>query len=63
MSSITLGMPNADAEALLRFVQKVNAREQRPPDPWEASRLESALEALVEALEGELKLSVKSTKK
>lgn len=63
MSSITLEMPNADAEALLRFVQKVNAREQRPSDPWEASRLESALEALVEALEGELKLSVKSTKK
>lgn len=44
MSSITLEIPNADAEALLRFLQKVNAQEQCPSDPWEASRLESALE-------------------
>lgn len=54
MSSITLEMPNADAEALLRFVRKVNAREQCPSDPWEASRLESALEVLVEALEADV---------
>lgn len=54
MSSIILEMPNADAEALLRFVQNVNAREQCPSDPWEASRLESALEALVEALEADV---------
>tara|TARA_Y100001938_G_scaffold149551_1_gene236749 strand:- start:81 stop:248 length:168 start_codon:yes stop_codon:yes gene_type:complete len=54
MSSIMLEMPNADAEALLRFVQKVDAREQCPSDPWEASRLESALEALAEALEADL---------
>lgn len=55
MSSISLEMPNADAEALLRFVQQINAREQCPSDPWEASRLESALEALVEALEENLR--------
>lgn len=61
MSPIKLEMPNADAEALLRFAQRTNAREQCPSDPWEASRLESALEALVEALEGELKPSVTST--
>ncbi|HCS8192674.1 hypothetical protein [Pseudomonas aeruginosa] len=54
MSSIILEMPNADAEALLRFVQKVIVREQYPSDPWEASRLESALEALVEALEADV---------
>lgn len=54
MSSIILEMPNADAEAVLRFVQKVNARKQCPSDPWEASRLESALEALVEALEADV---------
>ncbi len=34
MSSIILEMPNADAEALLRFVQKVNARKQCPSDPF-----------------------------
>lgn len=28
MSSIKLEMPNVDAEALLRFVQKIDAREQ-----------------------------------
>nr|WP_187272862.1 hypothetical protein [Pseudomonas mendocina] len=55
MSSITLEIPNADAEALLRFLQKVNAQEQCPSDPWEASRLESALEELVEALEADLR--------
>lgn len=55
MSSISLEMPNADAEALLRFVQQINVREQCPSDPWEASRLESALEALVEALEANLR--------
>lgn len=55
MSSITLEIPNADAEALLRFLQKVNAQEQCPSDPWETSRLESALEALVEALAADLK--------
>lgn len=54
MSLITLEIPNSDAEALLRFVQKVNAKELCPSDPWEASRLESALEALVEALEADL---------
>lgn len=50
-----LEIPNADAEALLRFLQKVNAQEQCPSDPWEASRLESALEELVEALEADLR--------
>jgi hypothetical protein len=55
MSSIILEIPNADAEALLRFVQQVNAREQCSSDPWEASRLESALEALVDALEADLR--------
>ncbi|MCG4453304.1 hypothetical protein LJY18_08280 [Pseudomonas sp. MMS21-TM103] len=55
MSSITLEIPNADAEALLRFAQQVNAREQCSSDPWEASRLESALQALIEALKEELK--------
>ncbi|SUD84690.1 Uncharacterised protein [Stutzerimonas stutzeri] len=40
--------------SLLRFVQKVNAREQGLSDPWEASRLESALKALVEVLEADL---------
>lgn len=55
MNSITLEIPNADAEALLRFVQQVNAREKCPSDPLEASRLESALEALVAALEADLK--------
>lgn len=55
MSSITLEMPNADAEALLRFVQQIKAREHCPSDPWEASRLDSALEALMEALEADLR--------
>lgn len=50
MSSIMLEIPKADAEALLRFLQKVNAQEQCPSAPWEASRLESALEELVAAL-------------
>lgn len=61
MSPIKLEIPNADAEALLRFAQRTNAREQCPSDPWEASRLESALEALVEALERALNPSVTST--
>lgn len=55
MSSITLEIPNADAEALLRFVRQVNALEQCSSDPWETSRLESALDALVEALEADLR--------
>lgn len=54
-SPIQLDMPNSDAEALLRFVQQANTRAQCPSDPWEASRLESALEALAEALEASLK--------
>lgn len=58
MMSIILEMPNADAEALLRFVKKVIAREQCPSVPWEASRLESALEALEEALEADVGLPV-----
>ncbi len=55
MSLITLEIPNADAEALLRFLLKIDAREQCPSDPWEASRLGSALEELVMALEADLK--------
>ncbi|MBD9483754.1 hypothetical protein IB229_12270 [Pseudomonas sp. PDM14] len=53
--SIQLDIPNADAEALLRFVKQANARELCSSDPWESSRLESALEALAEALEASLK--------
>lgn len=49
--TIELDMPNADAEALLRFIKSVNAREACHGDPYEASRLEGALEALVEAME------------
>lgn len=48
--SIQLDTPNADAEALLRFVKQATTREQCSSDPWEASRLKSALEALEEAL-------------
>lgn len=55
VSAIRLEIPNADAEALLRFVQQANAQEQCLPDPWEASRLKSALEALAEVLEADLK--------
>lgn len=51
---MTLDIPRADAEALLRFVQRVNAAEQSPGDPYERSRLEGALEALIEALEQDL---------
>lgn len=48
MGSITPEIPNADADALLLSLQKVNAQEQCLSDPMEASRLESALEELVE---------------
>lgn len=48
---IQLEIPNADAEALLRHVKRVDARAEAKGDPYEASRLESALEALAEALE------------
>lgn len=49
-----LEIPRADAEALLRFIQSVDIREASPKDPYERSRLEGALEALIEALEQEL---------
>ena len=47
----TLEMPTADAEALLRFLKAVSITEQCDGDPYESSRLESALEAVTEALE------------
>ena len=50
-----LEMPMADAEALLCFVQRVDAAKERPSDPYERSRLEGALDALVEALEQDLR--------
>lgn len=47
----TIEMPNADAEALLRFLRAANIDEQCHGDPYEQSRLSSALEALTEGLE------------
>jgi hypothetical protein len=47
----TIEMPNADAEALLRFLQAVDVSKQCHGDPYEQSRLESALEAVTEAVE------------
>lgn len=41
--------------ALLRFGQRVDAAKECPSDPYKRSRLEGALEALVEALEQELR--------
>ena len=51
---MTLEMPRSDAEALLRFVQRVDAAKECPGDPCKRSRLEGALEALIEALEQDL---------
>lgn len=51
---MNLEMPKADAEALLRFVQRVDAAKECPSDPYERSRLEGALEALIEALRQDL---------
>lgn len=48
---IELEIPTADAEALYRFIKGVNAREACHGDPYEASRLEGALDALIEAFE------------
>lgn len=47
----TIEMPNADAEAILRFLQRVDAAKACDGDPYERSRLESALEVVTEALE------------
>ncbi|MEH6387425.1 MAG: hypothetical protein V7772_06055 [Pseudomonas profundi] len=47
----TIEMPNADAEALLRFLKTVDTRSQSNGDPYEQSRLEAALEELTEAIE------------
>ncbi|HHM8366062.1 TPA: hypothetical protein ACRMZW_004261 [Pseudomonas aeruginosa] len=55
MSTITLEMPNNDAEALLRFLHRVDVQKECPSDPYERSRLEGALEALLEALEQDLR--------
>lgn len=52
---MNLEMPRADAEALLRFVQRVDVQRECPGDPYEKSRLEGALEALMEALEQDLR--------
>jgi len=52
---MNLEMPKADAEALLRFVQRVDVAKECPSDPYERSRLEGALEALIEALEQDLR--------
>ena len=54
---MNLEMPKADAEALLRFVQRVEPAKECPSDPYERSRLEGALEALIEALEQYLRNS------
>lgn len=51
---LELEIPNADGEALLRFIQGVNAQKECHGDPWEASRLEGALESLVEAIQDAL---------
>lgn len=51
---MNLEMPKADGEALLRFVQRVDAAKECPRAPYERSRLEGALEALAEALEQDL---------
>lgn len=48
---IALEIPMADAEALYRFIKGVNAREACQGDPYETSRLEGALEAILEAFE------------
>lgn len=50
-----LEMPRADTEALLRFVQRVDVQRECPGDPYERSRLEGAQEALMEALEQDLR--------
>lgn len=50
-----LEIPRADAEALLRFLQSVDVNEVCPGDPYERSRLEGALEELVEVLESDLR--------
>lgn len=50
---IELVIPTADAEALYRFIKGVNAREACHGDPYETSRLEGALEAILEAFESE----------
>lgn len=47
----TLEIPNADAEALLRFLQSVKVDEQCHGDPYEQSRLLGALEDVTEAIE------------
>jgi hypothetical protein len=47
----TLEMPNADAEALLRLLRVVDTSQSCGGDPYEQSRLESALEAVAEAIE------------
>lgn len=50
----TLTMPNNDAEALLRFLKAVDVARQCN-DPYERSRLETALEELIEGIEKGLK--------
>ncbi len=52
---MNLEMPKADAEALLRFVQRVDVQKECPSDPYERSRLEGALEELLVALEQDLR--------
>ena len=47
----SIEMPNNDAEALLRFLRAVNIDEQCHGDPYEQGRLQSALEAVTEAME------------
>jgi len=51
----TLTMPNNDAEALLRFLRTVEADKHCHGDPYERSRLETALEELVKEIEKGLK--------
>jgi len=51
----TLTMPNNDAEALLRFIKAVDVAKQCDGDPYEQSRLETALEELIEGIEKGLK--------
>lgn len=55
MASISLEIPNNDAEALLRFLKNVDTQKACPGDPYERSRLQDALEAIVDVLEQDLR--------
>lgn len=53
---IEVEMPRADLEALERFLLGVDAKKVSPEDPYEASRLEGALDELTDAVSAALEV-------